>query len=152
MKFSGMNRMGLSRSHAQRGMALVAALFLIIVLAALGAFAVRLSSSQQQSINLSLLGDRALAAANSGVEFGANRCLRGNACGAATTVFPPLNLNQMALKGFTVGVTCTHTTPSINGVPYNVYELSAVAFSGVYGTPDYVSRRVSKTVSTVPVP
>jgi MSHA biogenesis protein MshP len=118
----------------QRGFALVPALFLIIVLSALGAVAVRLGSTQSQTVNLSLLSSRALAAANTGVEWAA----ANGTCPASTT----LNLTQGGLAGFTVTVTCA-TTPHVEaGSPVKIFVVDSVAASGTYGNPDYVSRRV----------
>ncbi len=117
----------------QRGMALIAALFLIVVLAALGMFAVRIGGTQQQTINLGLLGDRALAAANSGLEYAAYRQFT-TGCATASATF---NLNEAVLAGFRVQVTCTGSGPFV---------LDAFASRGAYGSPDYVSRRATRTV------
>jgi MSHA biogenesis protein MshP len=116
-------------------MALIAALFLIVVLAVLGVAAVRIGGSQQQTVNLSLLGDRALAAANSGVQFAALRVIQAGNCTTANANF---RLTQGALAGFTVNVTCV---PAAGGL--NTFD--STAFSGVYGSPDYVWRRVNVT-------
>jgi MSHA biogenesis protein MshP len=137
------------------GFALVAALFLIVVLAALGLFALKLSGAQQQSINLTILGTRAQAAANAGIEYAAHITLSTDACPIS-----PINLNQAALSGFTIQVTCLRTTPLVLGSPplvcpggnCSVFELTATATTGTYGRPDYASRFASRTVSTVPVP
>jgi len=138
-----------------KGFALIAALFMIVVLAGLGIFAVRLSSSQQQSTNLTLLMARAAAMANTGLEYGANLALRQSGCASATS----WTLNQPALAGFTVNVSCTPSThtiipPSPPPVcPSNscgVYELKSVATYSVFGQPDFVSRTAFRTVSNVP--
>jgi MSHA biogenesis protein MshP len=113
-------------------MSLVAAVFLIVVVAALGAFAIRVGSGQQQTVNLALLSGRALAAANSGIEWGTYEALTNDNCGNTT-----LNLTQAALSGFTVVVTCTSTVYT-EGTSYLI---TAFASSGTYGMPEYVSRR-----------
>ena len=119
----------------QRGMALIAAIFLIVVLAALGMFAIRISGAQQQTINLGLLGDRAVAAANSGIEYGAYYHSLSTTCVGASQ--GPFILKQSALAGFQVTVTCAGTGP---------YTLTATASSGAYGSPDYVWRSVTRIV------
>jgi len=119
--------------RGQRGMALIAALFLIVVLAALGIFAVRIGGAQQQTVNLGLLGDRAVAAANSGIEYGIYRQLNTGCASANATI----NLNQAALVGFRVVVTCSGSGP---------YVITASASSGAYGSPDYVFRTVARMV------
>ena len=143
----------LHRMQSNNGFALVAALFLIIVLAALGLFAVKLASTQEQSIDLELLGARAQAAANSGIEYAANRALMHNKNCVNTT----LNLNQAALQGFAVRISCTRSNhrmkgsaPTCNGNNCQVYELIATATYGTYGTANYVSRLQRRTVTNTP--
>jgi len=139
-----------SRARANRrqdGVALIVALFVIVVLAGLGLFAMRVGNGQQQSVNLDLLSARADAAAAAGIEFGANQALRHGSCALAP---PPLSLNQAALKGFSVQVSCTANTYRVNGVPYPVYAITATASRGVYGKPEYVSRQLSRTVNNIP--
>ncbi len=64
----------------QRGFALVAAIFLIVVLASLGVFIVRISGVQQHTVNIALLGARAFEAAVAGMEWGAFQALDSGAC------------------------------------------------------------------------
>jgi MSHA biogenesis protein MshP len=128
-----------------RGFSLVAALFLIVVVAALGAFAVRIGAGQQQTVNLELLSARALAAANSGIEFGAYRALNAASCVAAT-----LNLTEAGANGFSVDVTCSPSTHTEGIVSVSVYRIDATARAGSYGTPDFVSRHVYATFTSVP--
>jgi MSHA biogenesis protein MshP len=126
-------------------MSLIAALFIIVVLAMLGLFAMRVGASGDQDFAASLLQDRALAAARSGIEYGASRAFAG-ACPATTT----LNLTQGAMNGFRVTVSCQafqhNDTSSATGF-YWTYNLSATAQRGAYGTSDFVSRSVAKTVA-----
>jgi MSHA biogenesis protein MshP len=129
-----------------RGFSLVAALFLIVVVAALGAFAVRIGAGQQQTVNLELLSARALAAANSGIEFGAYQALKpASSCVSAT-----LNLTEAGASGFSVDVTCSPSSHTEGGVSVNVYRIDATAYAGTYGTPDFVSRRVYATFTSTP--
>jgi MSHA biogenesis protein MshP len=134
-------------NRQQRGVALVVALFVIVVLAGLGLFAMRIGTGQQQSATLDLLAARADAAAAAGIEFGANQALRHASCAAAP---PPLALNQAALTGFSVQVACTGNTYVVNGMPWQVYAITATATRGVYGKVGYVSRQASRTVNNLP--
>jgi MSHA biogenesis protein MshP len=132
--------------HArQGGFALVAALFLIVIVAALGAFAVRISGSQQQTVNLALLTSRALAAANSGIEFGAFQAISPFGSGCANATF---NLTEAGLSGFTVSITCSPSTHSEGGITISVYRIDATATLGTYGQPEYVSRHVYATFTS----
>jgi MSHA biogenesis protein MshP len=115
-------------------MSLVAALFLIVVIAALGAFAVRIGMGQQQTVNLSLLGTRAMAAANAGIEWSAYRALESGNCSNGS-----LSLTEGALAGFTVDVSCVGTSFGAEGT---LYVIEAVSRYGTYGRADYASRRV----------
>ncbi len=126
----------------QSGAALVVAIFLIVVLALLGAVAVRLTAVQTQTVNLSLLSERALLAARTGIEWAAHRALTSGTCGATSTT-----LTEAALNGFTVSIACTSTTHPEGGAVTTVYQLESFASSGSYGSPDYVSRRVNAAVS-----
>lgn len=134
-----------------RGFSIIAALFLIVVLAVLGAFAVRIGAGQQQTVNLQLLSTRALAAANSGIDWGAYRAMAPapnvKSCGATT-----LNFTEAALNGFTVNVVCV-STPHMEcpaATPNCVYRIDSTATLGTYGSPDFVSRHVYATFTDIP--
>ncbi len=129
----------------QRGFALVAAIFLMVVLALLGIFLVRVSGVQNQTVNVALLGARAFEATRTGIEWGAFQALNAASCTTTT-----LNLTEGGLNGFDVDVTCTSSTHSETGNTYNVYVIDAVASDGTYGQPDYVSRRMQATVTDAP--
>jgi MSHA biogenesis protein MshP len=129
------------RRRAVRGYALVPAIFLIVVLSALAAWAVRLNVQQQQTVDLALLGSRALSAANAGVEWGAWRALNG-ACAAGT-----LPMTEGALNGFEVAVTCTATTFVEGSATVAAYTIDSIATAGRYGAPGYVRRSVRVTLT-----
>jgi len=126
----------------QRGFALVAAIFLIVVLASLGVVIVRISGVQQHTVNIALLGARAFEAAVAGMEWGAFQALDSGACTSTT-----LNLTEGGLTGFDVDVTCSSSAHTESGNVYNLYLIDAEARYGVYGTPDYVSRRMQARVT-----
>lgn len=128
--------------RAQRGMALVAALFLIVVLALLGVFAVRVGGAGEQDVTASLMESRALAAARSGIEYAAYR-VSVNLCNSAIDVPFNLNLTQGALNGFAISGTCRRDTHGT----YFTYVISVTASKGTYGRPDYVARKLTRTVS-----
>mgnify|MGYP006969376164 CR=1 FL=1 len=126
----------------QKGISLVPALFLLIVLAALGIVAVRLTAVQQQTVVLAMQSARAYAAAQAGVDWSAYQALVNGSCAAAT-----INLTEAGLAGFTVDTTCSSTAHSEGPNTVRVYEIEAFARAGAYGTPDYVSRRIRSTVT-----
>lgn len=137
--------------HAERGFSLIAAIFVILVLGALAAFAVRVGATQQQTADFALLTARAQAAADSGIEFGANQALLHGSCpglAAPTT----LNLTALGLKGFTVTVTCVPSNHQIGALPttYQAYALTSVAQLGTYGNSGYVARTAVRKVNNAP--
>jgi MSHA biogenesis protein MshP len=125
----------------EAGFALVPALFLLVVLAALGLVAVRVGSGAQQAVTANLLQARALAAANAGIEWGAYSALNNLGCASSTT----LTLTEAALNGFSVVVTCTATGFAYGSGTSVAYAIKATASQGSYGQPNYVERVVSGT-------
>ena len=118
--------------RGQRGVSMVVAIFLIVVVASLAAFAVTAGTSQRESANLQLASDRAHAAAHAGIEWGAYRALVQNACAATTVV----NLTQSALRGFRVTVNCASTAHADGPM----FEITAFAQNGNFGSPSYAAR------------
>lgn len=116
----------LRRHSNESGFAIVSAVFLLVVLAALGALAVSVFRVQQASASLDQLGARAYQTAQAGIEWGAWRILQGGAaCAASTSLagFPGV------LGEFTVTVTCLAQGPYTEGGPptKSVYTLTATA-------------------------
>lgn len=127
----------IGEAQAQRGFSLVSALFLLVVLAALGTYAVRLNVLQQQTVSSALRSAQAFHAARSGAAWAARRALYGAWCGADT-----LALAEAGTAGFTVAVQCTQSSHAEGGATVTVFVIDVLAEAGVYGGPDYVSRRL----------
>lgn len=94
----------------QAGISLVTAIFLIVVLAALGAVVVTVSGLQHTSSARDVMGSKAYQAARSGIEWGAYKVLQQAAplgagvCPALSTAIPmPAGTD---LTGLTVNVEC----------------------------------------------
>lgn len=85
----------------QQGFSLVSAIFLLVVLAGLGAAIVNVSSMQHTGSAIDVQGTRAYQAARAGIEWGLYR-LKGASCNALTSFVPP----APTLSGFTVTVRC----------------------------------------------
>ena len=124
------------------GFALVPTLFLIVVVAALTAVALKVGIGQEQTVSMALQQARALAAARAGIDWGAYTALYGTGTCAGTTT---LNLTEGALAGFTVVVTCTAIPYTDGSNTYQSYSLSAAATLGSYGTTGFVQRVVRAT-------
>jgi MSHA biogenesis protein MshP len=126
----------------ERGFSLVSAIFLLVVLAALGAFAVRLGVTQQQTVTEGMRAAQAFHAARSGVAWGAYRALNGGWCATAT-----LNLTETGANGFSVLVQCTQSLHVEGATPVNVFVFDVRAEAGAYGGPDYVSRSLQAKIT-----
>ena len=116
----------------QRGMSIVAAIFLVVIVALLAAFAVAVGTANSDATNRQLLADRANAAAQAGLEWGAYRAQVQGIC-VGTPPFPVINLGQGALAGFRVEVRCEGNA--------GVFDITAFAQHGNFGASNYASRR-----------
>jgi MSHA biogenesis protein MshP len=102
------------RAQAQRGLTLVSALFVLVVLAALGAALAKISQRQHLGSAAEIDAARAYQSARAGIEWAAFQVLRNPAPPAAapacfgTTSFQPPG----SLASFTITVSCTRTPGS----------------------------------------
>jgi len=131
-----------TRSITEGGFSLVSAIFLLVVLAGIGVVAVRLNVVQQQTATAELRGAQAFHAAKAGVAWAAYQALHGGACGAST-----LNLTEGATAGFSVSVQCSQNSYTEGTTPVRVFVFDVRAVGGVYGGPDYVSRRLQSKIT-----
>src|SRR5712671_3448339 len=124
---------------AQAGFTLASAIFLIVVLAALGAFAVTVSGLNQSSSALDLQGARAYQAARAGIEWGAYQALQNTAgafataCNGATYATPTSQiLAGLAgtLASFSVTVTCGSSSYTEGTATVRVYQIVSTATAG----------------------
>lgn len=132
-----------------RGFAILTAIFILVVLAALGGFILTISSGQQIGSALDVQGARAYQAARAGIEWGLHQRLQaGVACPAGSFV-PAAD----TLAGFTVTVTCQPGAADPFGGP-TVSTMTATACSEPSGgvCPNttapgnfYVERRLTVT-------
>ena len=144
----------------QRGFSLISAIFLLVVIAALGAFAVTISTTQQQSAALDLLGARAYHVARAGIEWGAYQIIQSGVAGSGFAAacqtggaIPQPGALPGAMAGFTVIVGCAATShnegarTAAGGNPVWIYNLTSTATLGVVATPTYVDRQIGVTIA-----
>jgi MSHA biogenesis protein MshP len=141
----------LACSAVQRGFSLVSAIFLLVVIAALGTFAVTLSTTQQQSSALDVLGSRAYQAARAGIEWGAYQVLQ-NPAGINCAILPATMANgpiamTNTLQNFTVTVDCGSAAASEASATITMYQLTSTATQGAVATPNYVERQMSAMIA-----
>lgn len=136
----------MNRPRTQSGFAYIAAVVLLVVVAGLAVALLRLTSTQQSTVNQALLGARASLAARGGIEW-AFRVL-DTSCQEAPVEPTAVQLTQFrAESGFHVTVTCSYRTyfegqrirpPSPGGDPQQfvdplakrIYRITAVACNG----------------------
>src|SRR5437868_3063168 len=149
----------------QSGFSLIAAIFLLVVLALMGTLVVSITGMQSASGQLDLSGVRAYQAARAGTEWAAYKVLDPdnalNPASCSPVVMPscpssPSNLPTLGgtLSSFTVTVTCTQaadTTESNRNV--RVFQIVATACNqggscpSASPTSGYVERRLEATFS-----
>lgn len=149
------------------GFSVIAAIFLLVVLAVLSVIIASVTGIQQGSSQLDILGVRAYQAARAGMEWGAHRVLDPNNTLNPATCSPlampacpasPTNLAGLpgSLAPFTITVTCTMTADTTEGNRnVRVFTLVAEAcnqpVAGACPNPapggEYVNRQLQASVS-----
>ena len=136
----------------ERGFSLISAIFLLVVIAALGTFAVTLSTTQQQSAALDMLSSRAYQAANAGIEWGVWQVMPANSTVFAATCLNSGSASQIisplagALTNFTVVVNCAGTSAVEKTQTVWIYQLGASAILGTPASSNYVERSIASQV------
>jgi MSHA biogenesis protein MshP len=137
----------LSRNGRQTGFTLITAIFLLVVIATLSVYMLNMRSVQHQTLVYGVQGARAMQAARAGIEWGIYESIVGNNC---VTTNPAFNAPGAVISAFDIELDCTPSTHSEGATTIIVYQLTATATTGTYGTLDFVSRRLQATVSDVP--
>ena len=136
-------------SKRVRGFSVAAAVFLLVVLAALAAFLLTVGGLQQTSSTLDLQGTKVYQAARAGIEWGVYQALRNGSCVASSSFALP-----GALSEFTVTVQCTQTaydeisagaTPKIYSIVATACNRPSPNCPGTVGSL-YVERQLQATV------
>ncbi|MCR4301276.1 MAG: hypothetical protein NUV51_06670 [Sulfuricaulis sp.] len=137
------------RGGQQRGFALVAAIFIVTVLAILGIMMVTIGGMQRATTSAAVQGARAYHAARTGLEWGAYRAVVDASCVASTSI----SLASIpGLDGFSVTVQCASSQHREGGNTYNIYVVTSIAQSGTFGQADFTSRRMQISVTNAPPP
>lgn len=134
--------------HRARGFALILALFLIVSLAAIGAYLLSVSNVQVESGIKDEQGARAYQAARAGLDWGAYRVLRAGVCDPAP---PPISFG-FNLTGFYAEVACTQNAPENEGgttvTTYSIVSTGCNASPCSSGTgATYVERQLQLTIA-----
>ena len=117
--------------NRQRGVGLFTAIFLIVVLAALGTSVALIATSQQISSARSLNLTRAYYAARAGIDE-AVADARGGTCAAGST----------QISGIDVDWTCSGESVNERGDTYTIFTIRATAVAGSKSSGTLVRRRL----------
>ena len=138
------------RRARSAGFALMAALFIIVTLAAIGTYLLTISTGQVAAASQDEQAARAYQAARAGIDWGAYRILISSPSSCASQ---SIQLHQ-GLEGFWVEVDCSQlgVTESEGGNNVDVYLITATgcnrAACGAANTdPTYVERRLQLTLA-----
>ena len=152
---------------AERGFAIVSAIFILVVLAALGGYIVSTSSTQNLSLAQDALNSRAAQAARAGLGWGTyqvtrastfrSNCIDPNASYTGPTpASQTFSVGELpGLTEFRVDVICRSNDPDYNeaGEFYRVFRIEATACTATGGCPaasvptiGYVEHRQAATI------
>jgi MSHA biogenesis protein MshP len=133
----------------QRGFAAIAAIFLVVVLAALGAFMVTFSNTQQLTAAQDLQGSRAYWAARAGLEWAIASVVATAPVAPAVTPAAtcPTSPTTLSIESFSVLITCARQTYTEATAEVRIFQFKSVAVSaGSVGSIGYIERSVSATI------
>ena len=133
----------------QQGFSLIAAIFVVVILGAIGGFIVAVSSAQKATTATTLKAARAYESARSGIEWGIYRAVIDGVCAAG-----PTNVDVSGAPGLgafnAVQVTCGVSLHQEGATPISVYVITSTASSGVFGETYFVSRQIRVTATNAP--
>jgi MSHA biogenesis protein MshP len=131
---------------AQQGFAAIAAIFLLVVLAALGAFMLTFSNTEQLTSAQDVQGTRAYWAARAGLEWGIGS-ITAQPSASADCQAPSTNLPGGTIAGFNIVVACVRQTYTEAGANIHIFQFTSVAKSAAaVGSVGYIERSLSASL------
>lgn len=106
-----------------RGFALASAIFLLVILALLGAYMVSFSNTQHMTSAMDIQGSRAYRAARAGLEWMA-------ATLSATPTACPASPPTLTVEGFSVALSCSASSFDEAGTTRTVFWVTSTATAG----------------------
>jgi len=135
-----------SIAYRAKGFMLPVAIFLLVTLAALVGYSMRLSLLAQMGTIQDVQGANAYLAARAGVEWAAFQVLSPGSAGIQGCVASPTTLT---INNFTVLVTCDQTVLQDKGATQDIgiYSITSTASVGAIGAQDRIERQIAVTLS-----
>jgi MSHA biogenesis protein MshP len=131
----------------QNGFGIVAAIFILVVLATLAVYIVNISGSVHSATSMTQLSTRAYYAARSGVEYGVYNATHPS--GAGCSASSNFTLTNGGIP-FQVAVSCSATAVVEGANSYSIYDIQSTSKYGASTDFDYVTRTVSISVTDAP--
>ena len=132
------------------GMALISAIFLIVVLVALGASMSSLSNVEHDTAAKSIQAARVYYGAKSGLEWAIQQTISDPAPPARCVGAGPFALTATGLEGVSVTIQCEAAQYGSGTTAYTFYIRSVATIGSAPGTLGYAERRMEATVSNIP--
>jgi MSHA biogenesis protein MshP len=134
------------KQFKQQGFLLPAAIFILVILAALGAYALNITSVQQSTSLQDTQGTRAYQAARTGVEWAAYQVLNP---GSAALARCPTSPSMISVDNFSVSVSCSRTDYNEQGSDHTIamYDITSTSSFGTAGALNYIERQIQLTLS-----
>lgn len=144
-----------SRGVRERGVSLVTAIGIILLLSTVALYTMRTATTQQANSASDVLGVRAYQAARTGLEWAAYQVMKGDVStgfcnGGATTA--SVDTLSGGLTGFSVAIACARTLHTEAGNTVRMYMVTATACNraacpNASAEPNYVERQLTVVLS-----
>jgi MSHA biogenesis protein MshP len=128
--------------RSQKGITLIGAIFVLVIVSMLGIYLVKVAGVQRQSVVSNLLSARAYQAANAGLEWTLSQLINQNSCVSNTLLSETIN-------SFKVTTSCSPLSSGgydEAGTIINIYRVTSQSEFGTYGTNNYISREIETIV------
>jgi len=135
-----------SIAYRAKGFMLPVAIFLLVTLAALVGYSMRLSLLAQMGTIQDVQGANAYLAARAGVEWAAYQVLSPDTTSMKSCIASPTTLT---INNFTVLVTCNRSVLQDKGTTQDIgiYSITSTASVGAVGAQDRIERQIAVTLS-----
>jgi len=126
----------------QHGFTIVLAMFILVILALLGSYMVRLAGVQHGTSTLTWQSAKAYQAAKAGMGWAVKTIKSGGNCASLTSQ----NISFPGIPGFTVSFTCTMLNYQEGTGTPKIFKINSRSEFGAFLGQDYVSRAIEASL------